>query len=479
MSNKPEDLMLGLLSKINKTITGGNETAKPEDTIIAWAQPGIPFSKEELQFNLTGLNASGESAGDTVRNNVTFAENFANLVNSIPSTSLFVDQEQTQLVFRPSERTVENSFKIFLDFSEVAYQELTDDQKKRIERYRNLLTEVVEKEDILTGEKKKTTVDGRLKKAYQEKEAVYSDAVIAYNNVRLNALNSADTRAVQEFAVNGAIFRRRVENAYNDWVSNGYKNEYEQIVAAIDAITRRNLDTSKADLLSKFNAAVISNPTTGSNFHYTTMFPANFINNDQWQRMSYTHQETSVHTNEVTKSREITPSGFLGLFTGNANVGYNSRDYSLDESGSTFEISFSIAQAPISRPWFSVELMRSQGWKFADNSPYKSLSDGKIPSTSVFPLYNKVALFIKDLKIVNDSFVKAYKESESQLNTSFSVGWGPFSVGGHYNRDKKDVKLDTEVTDSSVTFKGIQLIGFICEKNPLMPNVDPTIESFT
>ena len=76
-------------------------------------------------------------------------------------------------------------------------------------------------------------------------------------------------RAVHYWAINANILRNKVKAAMNDWVTNGYKNEYEQIAAFIDQVRQRDMtllkqhyldDLEKAGSLASRPAATSSSP---------------------------------------------------------------------------------------------------------------------------------------------------------------------------------------------------------------------------
>ncbi|CAA0178741.1 hypothetical protein [Tenacibaculum maritimum] len=486
MDYKPEQVVQSLLSKIFKTITAGTDQLSSSDFAVSWVMPGIPFSFEDLDFNLYGFGSQqglgdrkGREKADIVRERYISAENFANLVNAIPAAGEFIDDAKTQLIYSPKSESIDAVYDILLRFSEVAHQELTEDQQKKIDRFRKLLSETVEFEDIITGEKKTKVVDGKLKKAYLEYESHYRDALVSFNSLKLNALNSTDARAVQEFALNGKILRQKVNAAYDAWVSQGFKNEYQQIVAAIDSITRRNLEVYKKDLLTKFENAKITNPTSGTDFYQTTLYPATFLTENNWTKFTFNKEEVDKHENKISQSLETDVKARWGLFSGSNETNYSSKNSSLDLKEEKFKITFSLAQAPISRPWFSPEFVRSSGWRFSKNSPITLFSDGQTPPKGQFPFLSRSAVFIKDVTIESSSLAKALKESESKLDTKTKAGFGPISISANYNREESDSKLTTNVSEGAIEIKGMQLIGFVCEKNPVIPNTNPDISDFT
>lgn len=486
MNYKPEQVVQSLLSKIFNTITAGTEQLSSDDFAVSWVMPGIPFSFEDLDFNLYGFgsqkglgNRKETEKADIVRERFISAENFSNLVNAIPTGDRFIDEAKTQLIYSPKSESINELYDIFLRFSEVAHEELTEDQQKKIDRFRNLLSETVESEDILSGEKKTKVVDGKLKKAYLEYESHYRDALISFNSLKLDALNSNDSKAVQEFALNGKILSQKVRTAYDAWVSQGYKNEYEQIVATIDSITRRNLEAYKRDLLDRFERAKITNPTSGTDFYQTTLYPATFLTENNWTKFTFNKEEVDKHENNVSQSLEVDLKVRWGLYSGSNATNYSSQNNSLDLKEENFKITFSLAQASISRPWFSPEFLRSSGWRFSKNSPVTLFSDGKTPPKGQFPFLSRSAVFIKDVKIESSSLAKAVKDNSSKLSTNTKAGFGPISISANYGREESDNKLKLNISEGAIEIQGMQLIGFVCEKNPVIPNTNPDITDFT
>ncbi|PKH52590.1 hypothetical protein CXF68_18625 [Tenacibaculum sp. Bg11-29] len=486
MDYKPEQVVQSLLSKIFNTITAGTDQLSSDDFAVSWVMPGIPFSFEDLDFNLYGFgsqqglgNREGREKADIVRERYIAAENFSNLVNAIPTAGKFIDDAKTQLIYSPKSESINDIYDIFLRFSEVAHEELTEDQQNKINRFRKLLSETVEYEDIITGEKKTKVVDGKLKKAYLDYESAYRDALIAFNALKLDALNSNDARAVQEFALNGKVLRQKMGAAYDAWVSQGFKNEYQQIVATIDSITRRNLEVYKKDLLTRFESAKITNPTSGTDFYQTTLYPATFLTENNWTKFTFNKEEVDKHENKVSQSLEVGVKARWGFYSGSNETNYSSENSSLDLKEEKFKITFSLAQAPISRPWFSPEFLRSSGWRFSKNSPVTLFSDGQTPPKGQFPFLSRSAVFIKDVTIESSSLAKAVKESSSKLDTKTKGGFGPISISANYSREESDSKLKMNISEGAIEIKGMQLIGFVCEKNPAIPNTNPDISDFT
>ena len=67
------------------------------------------------------------------------------------------------------------------------HSELTDEQKAKLEKFRNLLRTTKMVKDIVTDEEKQVTVDGPMLQAYNEKMTAYLAAALQYNAKRIAA----------------------------------------------------------------------------------------------------------------------------------------------------------------------------------------------------------------------------------------------------------------------------------------------------
>ena len=100
---------------------------------------------------------------------------------------------------------------------------ITDKEQARIKHLRHLLT----KSD--------------LEKKYLEKKAKYDEACNSCNIAKTEAIQGKNSRAVHNWAASGNLLQRKVKAAMNDWVSVGYKNEYEQITVEISQLQNRSV----------------------------------------------------------------------------------------------------------------------------------------------------------------------------------------------------------------------------------------------
>ena len=75
-----------------------------------------------------------------------------------------------QTVFTTTQDTISSVYRDMLRYSQVVNLELSEKEKEKLEKFRNLLSVTKEVEDIITGEKKLETQPGPLTLAYTEKQ---------------------------------------------------------------------------------------------------------------------------------------------------------------------------------------------------------------------------------------------------------------------------------------------------------------------
>lgn len=122
-------------------------------------------------------------------------------------------------------------------------RELSQEEQAKVTHYRSLLYTSQAETDPQTGATRLVSVPTPMRQAYEAARQAYAAAEQAYQARRLEANTSADPRAVLDFGVNAAGYRRQVQAALHAWVSGGYKNEVEQMEAYLAQVTGCPPDT--------------------------------------------------------------------------------------------------------------------------------------------------------------------------------------------------------------------------------------------
>jgi hypothetical protein len=514
----PSELANSVMAKLYDTLTNGDEDIPAsEDNFFSWCTPGIPVDPADFDFlsqGLTGvvrkeaadaLRGPGEAAApeplpaaelerlraqDTARLYMQ-AENFARLVDFVPDVVKGTNGQFAKLSVQSNEGALSDVYARVLRMSQVMYSELPEETKAKIEKFRKLLNTTVQKKNIVTDEVTEVTEPSAVTRSYLEKSKAYTDAVVAYNDLRIAAMSGADSQAVHAWALNGSARRNAVKAAMSDWISNGYKNEYEQMSAFISQVSQRDLTLLKAQYLDDLERGRLTGITSGMDFYFTSLVPGNFARSTGWTGFTFASSDLQSHSGSSYANKRWNVSGgatWLGIFGGKAAAESTTshREFNSKLNTDEFSLSFEITEVPIDRSWFRPSFLISHTWRFDPSNPdLKSdlLSDGGAPPRGMLPAYPTAIVFIRNLKLKlghSETFQKFVSDAKSASQGGDGyLHFGPFFLGG----GGKNMSAEGSSTrdwgftsdDQGMTVPGMQIAGFRCHVLPKSPEPSPSI----
>ena len=479
--DRSAELMQALVAKLYATVTGNGDgkIVLPRSKFVSWCSPGIPFTKEDFHFASQGLIGDTAEATRALEHQ---AWTIAKLFDYIPEVGEagFIDETMQQTIFSSTQDTISKVFSDVLKFSKVLDNELSEEEKAKLQKFRDLL--VVEKENILGD---KVTVPGPIVEAYNAKMNEWLDAVDEYCTVLVDAQSAKGSdpeaiRRVAMFSNKAASLIRKVHAAEGAWVTQGYKNEYEQIQAYMAQVTEKSLVLYKEDLKQKLANAKKTSTNEGAagEYYYTTLLPGNFAESTAWTKFTYYEQDYETHSKKDTSQWGVKAGVSFGLFSFGANAGGSRVEQSMDIQAASFRAQFEFTQIPIVRPWFDPGFFTMRAWTLDDawNLNFdKGVSDGQAIPVGRLVAYPVTALFVRNLKITLDESDSHTKYINEQISAGGTVGWGPFQVGGSYKHGNEQRDFKSHAEGGEISFEGIQLVGLINNLIPKSPNTNPAI----
>jgi hypothetical protein len=528
---EPAALANAIMGKLYNILTNGDSTVpKSTDNFFSWCTPGIPVTPEDFRFLSQGLSgvvtpdaaknlasvaasaggasgsASSGSGGGLTSDQLNQlrasdtnqvyqqAEMLARILDFVPDLTTINNQQFSSFSVANNEGTLSDRYKYILAMSQVMDQELDQATKDKIAKFRGLLQTTTPKTDLVTGDVTQVTGPSPLVQVYNTKMAAYDNAALNYNQARINALTANDPAAVQNWAINARILRDQVNAAMADWISNGYKQDYEEIAAYINQVMARDLAMLKQEYEQDLANATLTGISSGSDFAYTALAPPDFATASGWSRFTFSSGDFHQYANSSfnTEGWSVKASGgFFGFgASGGASGSHSSSQFNSGFELDSFSLAFSICQIPIIKSWFKDAYFMSKSWRFDQTNPdTKSLllSDGGKPPKGYLPAYPTSVVFIKDLVlgIRKDSAAGQYitQQSASSQGGGVSVGFGPFSFGGsasHYSSSGySSQNINSSWDDQGLTVAGMQIAGFKCHViTSKTPDPDPSIKAW-
>ena len=507
---EPSVMVNSIMGKLYNILTNGDETApKSEDNFFSWATPGIPIEPGDFEFLSQGLTGvvkkakldeiRGEGAGNTanpvevtpqllegLRAQDTAglymqAENFSRLVDFVPDLASTTNNQFAQLSIMNNEGTLSERYEYILRMSQIMHTELPEDTKQKIEKFRGLLSVTKTKKNLIDDTETQVTEPSPLVVVYNQKMGEYENAALEYNSHRIDALTADNVKAVHYWAINANILRNKVKAAMADWVSNGYKNDYEQIAAFIDQVMQRDMALLKQQYRDDLEKARLTGMASGSDFYYTSLVPGNFMNASGWTEFTFSSSDFNNSSNSsygYSRSSTSAAGGWLGIFGGGGSAssasGQSQSHVQFDSAH--FGMGFKITQVPIVRPWYKTAFLASKLWRFDPSNPEAKgdmVSDGGKPAKGLIPAYPTSLICIKDLTLC---FAKSsgFEDAQASWKRSSASGggavhFGPFHLGGSHSRSKasgqrsSDYHYDSQT--QTMTVPGAQVIGYKCHIN--------------
>lgn len=503
----PELLMNNILGKISDVLLNGDGKVIPksDDHYLAFLSVGVPMLEETFNYAIEGfggimrqnsnIDKLSESVGpekttpdDTLipgtiseaadaRRKYQSAEAFFALCDLVPDTSGIVDSNRIN-TWNPETR-VSHAYSLALQFSQVYDREPDEETKRKIDRWRSLLNTTKIETDITTEEKIEVTRESKLVKKYREKMLAYTAAALEYNILRISALSGEDENAVHQFAINGATLQMKLNALENDWISNGFRDDYDKINAALSSVEGRSFALLKQRYKQDYLRSVLTSPNSGANFLYTAPIPADFAHSDSGWTKFYFNSGSFKSNHKFSKSTSSISGGgmFIAAFGGSGNVKETKSATKIDTE--KFSMSFQMCRVPIYRPSINLSFLKSGFWRFLPNDTVHKnsmISDGKSPPDGIMPAITTDCIFIKNLELdFGESHTKIKNEFKSK-GGSAGIHWGAFNLGGSHKNNIGDTNSSRDWNEGKISIDGMQLIGFMCHTLDKSPNPNPDIK---
>lgn len=349
-------------------------------------------------------------------------------------------------------------------------------QKKQFAKYFPKLRKTKKDDD---GED--VEVDTKEYKAYKEFEEKYSDALQDYATDYMIAMSNRQT--AQLWGIMGKKSLRKVDRAWDEWISLGSKEMIEQ---AIDNLSAMGTDASAhmiASAKKKFEAYSIATqgviPVTSK---YVELFPSNWCDPEALGFTEYGYEWGKQEFTTETKTSSFKAGGgvSLGFWSAKANVSVDKREEHSDKQIDSLKIELEYGTVNVNRPWLDTLMFDLGNWFLVGDGKKGQISTGKMDQVfpmnkgadTWLPIIPKKLIIIRNLKITSKQFVESYEALKKDVGVGGSVGFGPWKLSSSYSNSSSSSRYEAEKEGESLIVRGVQIIGWISNLVQLSPKID-------
>lgn len=343
-------------------------SSENQDKLLTFPM-GIGFKYEDLDFmnDVSGLKA------EELRINDQKKANFARMLNSVTEDNVIYTFDASRFLW--------DEYAWVLDNAQLAQSTLTEDEKKKLKEAKAFLT------DIKDGLSSMSPVSIK----YYEYKNIYDQAEEIYLDEKVTVENSGDDEEGIELRNEWNNYREKElrevsDKCLNDWINLGYKNEVEKYQQIVNHLGSKDPYILMDDYEDDLEACYDVIDATGIEIYSTFYSPIDsFDKTKPWPKISMTKKEINSLLNQA-------PPELKKTIPGDGGVDLES-------------IAFEYMEVYVVRPWFNVQLFKSNYWKLPDNSV---ISDGNIPRTGRIPAVITSMIVTRKIEVTRKEYVPKY-----------------------------------------------------------------------
>jgi hypothetical protein len=423
-----------LYSKLADSLSVNSESPVAGQNYLALCAPGILLEAE--------LEAEKEGPGQQI---------WSGLLDPVMNLNW---------IYTPKNISVGSVYSRILNGKELPVVELNAAQKQQLASARAVVMQPNSRKPTPTYE------------AFIEYESVYLEKLFEYEKCRAD-FNNGGTPIP-------AKVQEDLKRAGRQWSTFGARGEIEGAMATIENLQGLNPNTWWEELTRAYNAAKVN--VGGAEFAASHTYPAypRLVGDDGWVEFKFAGADMTHQANSKSVEAGGGAEGSWGLFSVSASANFRENVNHESSTASGLSISVDLMRASIIRPWLDPLVFRAHTWRWGATSPLAGtmISKGAVapgPEEADMPLLPTGVLVARNLEIAG-SFSSSEQETvEKAIETSASVGWGPFSISGHYSQDEKSAYAKASVSASGMAQPAPQIIGYFCDVLPLCPSPDPSL----
>jgi hypothetical protein len=313
--------------------------------------------------------------------------------------------------------------------------------------------------------------------AYMDRQDAWSQKIKARNRAYSAAMT--DPMKLQQWPQDGVPYQDDVDQAWDRWMSLGFKVEIENAISILAAQGTDPAIALVARAKKKFANSLFEFSGYGE-IPYTAFNPRSWYdadNDDGWTDYTSTDFHSQSHYSASQTAYGGGGSFNVGLWSGGASFEHSDSQANSNFQMSNVDISFKYAIVDIDRPWLDTSLLNLGNWFLVGDYKKNCISTGLMsqqkPGDGTEPLFLPSVItsliLIKDVHIKWDNWQSQWAAHTESNSASASVGCMFFSASAHYSHATQSRDFSCDATGEDLWIHGIQIVGYVSQIMPACP----------
>lgn len=319
-----------------------------------------------------------------------------------------------------------------------------------------------------------TTGPSQIAQTYDDNQSAYVTAVGGYRAAMngYDLTKPADQRAWQAVAPG---LQLNIDKAWNAWTRQGKQN-VEQAQNAMAATINNIISAIIGDSQKAAGNTMSAGGPAQNPWLLSYPLPGDWASGSSGAtqfKLSSSYLHTEADSKFTSYGGGASWGG--GLWSVGGSFNHSEGEQTAHMDANTVEINAKLTLVRVMRPWLNALLFRTQGW-WLKGQPINQISNGTLigNSAAMLPLMPTAFVVMSDVTITADFSESDKSHIESATSGSTSVGWGPFSISGHYSHSESHDKFTSSYDAGTIRIPGMQVVAWVSAITPASAPMDGT-----
>lgn len=305
---------------------------------------------------------------------------------------------------------------------------------------------------------------------YDNARSAYISAVAGYRTA-YNGYDLTQIRDQREWNAAAPMLDNLVTQTWNGWSRAG-----KALIEQAQAAAASSINDAVSHAIGQAQVAVSparhlpSSTPTGQPWLPSYALPTSWASTDLGgPKLKFSSAYLNQSASTQAHNYGLEAQGSYGLFHASVGVDGKYQESHSHMEAENFTLEAELIAVNIMRPWFNPLLFGMNDW-YVNGYDRGAISNGDPANLAgKVPLIPTGFVLAKNVKLVADFSSEEKKHVESQLSTSVSGGWGPFTLKAKYGHSISNDEAQAKFDGGSLIFPGLQLIAWISTVTPASP----------